>query len=81
MHVPASSSKGGARQHRKPADGSDGSRQGAEVFMRKWHKNEKEASAERHRMAATATTTVDAIARAQESREEGGAKRGRVYAL
>ena len=45
--------------------------EGAEVFMRKWHKVEKEASAERRRMAATATTSVDANARAQESREGG----------
>ena len=40
--------------------------------MRKWHNDEKEASAERHRMAATMTTTVDANARAQNGREEGG---------
>jgi len=31
--------------------------EGAEVFMRKWHKDEKEATAERHRTVATATLT------------------------
>ena len=36
----------------------------AEVFMRKWHKGEKEETAERHRTAATATLTGDADARA-----------------
>ena len=45
---------------------------GAEVFMRKWHKDEKEVSAERHSMAATASTTVDANACAQNGREDGG---------
>ena len=67
---------GGARQHGKPADGSGHVEDGAEVFMRKWHKDEKEASTGRHRTAATATTTVDASARAQNGRgrkgDEGG---------
>ena len=30
----------------------------AEVFMRKWHKGEREETAERHRTVATATPTV-----------------------
>lgn len=39
--------------------------------MQKWLKDEKEALlAERHRVAATTTTTVDAHARAQNGREE-----------
>ena len=50
--------------------------EGAEVFMRKWHKDEKEVSAERHRIAATTTTTVDAKARAQNNREEGRGGKG-----
>ena len=44
--------------------------------MRKWYKDEKEESAERHRIAATTTTTVDANARAQNGREEGAGERG-----
>ena len=43
---------------------------GAKLLMRKSGNDEKEASAERHRIAATTTTTVDA--RAQNRREEGG---------
>ena len=38
--------------------------EGAEVFMRKWHKDEKEATAERHRTVATATLTGGASTRA-----------------
>ena len=51
--------------------------EGAEVFMREWHniKDEKEASAERHRTAATATKPL--TPRAQNGREEEGAKGGR----
>ena len=50
--------------------------EGAEAFMRKWHTDEKEASAERHRIAATTTTAVDANASVQNGREEGGGERG-----
>ena len=49
--------------------------EGAEFFMRKWHKDEREASAERYRMAAITTTTVDANARAQNDREAHVANR------
>ena len=42
--------------------------EGVEVSMRKWHKNEKEATAERHRMVATATLTGGANTRAREER-------------
>ena len=38
--------------------------EGTEVFMRKWRKDEKEASVERHRMAAATATIIDANARA-----------------
>ena len=31
--------------------------EGVKVFMRKWHKDEEEATAERHRTVATATPT------------------------
>ena len=34
---------------------------GAEVFMRKWHKDEKEATAKRHRTVATTTPTLSLI--------------------
>ena len=37
--------------------------EGAEVFMRKCHKDEKEATAERHRTLATATLTGGVHAR------------------
>ena len=43
--------------------------EGAEVFVRKWHNDDQEASAERHRMASTTTTTVDANTSAQNGRE------------
>ena len=38
----------------------------AEVFMRKGHKDEKEATAERHRTVASTTLTVGASTRAWE---------------
>ena len=46
--------------------------EGAEVFVRRGHKDGKKASAEWHRRAPTTTTTVDAHARAQNGRGEGG---------
>ena len=48
--VSASSSKGGARPHRRrSADGSDGFWKGRKSFMPKLRKTEEEATAERHR--------------------------------
>lgn len=44
--------------------------EGAEAFMWKWHTDEEEASAERHRIAATPTATVGAHARAQNGRKD-----------
>ena len=40
--------------------------------MQKTHTDEKEASVERHKMAAIATTIVESKARAQEGKEDGG---------
>ena len=42
--------------------------EGAEVFMRKWYKDENEATAERHRTVATAALTDGASTRAREER-------------
>ena len=42
--------------------------EGAELFMRKWHKDGKEAKAERHRTVATTTLTGGASTRAREER-------------
>ena len=44
--------------------------EGGEVFMRKWHRDMKEASAVQHRMAATPITTVDANVGGEKGREE-----------
>ena len=45
--------------------------EGAEVFIQKLQKDEKEAMAERHRTVATATLTGGASTRAQEERGGG----------
>ena len=49
--------------------------EGAEAFMRKWHTDEKEASTERHRIAAITITAVDANSSGQNNREEGGGRK------